>query len=94
MKADIDLSETKFDEICKLLMKDANRPVTVIMLLDLPLSTNLAGDFVNRDRICKVKDFRVVPDNPSKIKKRTYRINNSVAFLSVSSILAFPLNAC
>ena len=45
-QADIDLSETKFDELCKLLMKDANRPVTVIMLLDLPLSINLAGDLL------------------------------------------------
>ena len=46
MKADINLSDTKFDELCRLMMKDANRPVTVIMLLDLPLSINLAGDLL------------------------------------------------
>ena len=46
MKADINFSDTKFDELSRLLMKDANRPVTVIMLLDLPLSINLAGDLL------------------------------------------------
>jgi len=46
MKADINLSHTKFHELCRLMMKDANRPVTVIMLLDLPLSINLAGDLL------------------------------------------------
>ena len=46
MKADITLSLLKFSELCKLLMKDANRPVTVIMLLDVPLSINLAGDLL------------------------------------------------
>ena len=28
------------------MMKDANRPVTVVMLLDMPLSINLAGDLL------------------------------------------------
>ena len=46
MKADINLNDTKFDVLCRLMMKDANRPVTVIMLLDLPLSINLAGDLL------------------------------------------------
>ena len=46
MKADISLNSLKFDEICRLMMKDANRPVTVIMLLDMPLSINLAGDLL------------------------------------------------
>ena len=46
MKADISLNSSKFDELCRLMMKDANRPVTVIMLLDLPLSINLAGDLL------------------------------------------------
>ena len=68
MKADINLSDTKFDELCRLMMKDANRPVTVIMLLDLPLSINLAGRFVNRN-CCKVEDIRFILDNPPKIKK-------------------------
>ena len=27
-------------------MKDANRPVTIVMLLNLPLSVNLAGDLL------------------------------------------------
>ena len=46
MKADISLNSLKFDELCRLMMKDANRPVTVIMLLDMPLSINLAGDLL------------------------------------------------
>lgn len=46
MKADISLSSSKFNELCRLMMKDANRPVTVIMLLDVPLSINLAGDLL------------------------------------------------
>ncbi len=46
MKAEITLSSLKFSELCKLMMKDANRPVTVIMLLDIPLSINLAGDLL------------------------------------------------
>ena len=46
MKADINLSHIKFNELSKLMMKDANRPVTIIMLLNLPLSINLAGDLL------------------------------------------------
>ena len=46
MKADINLNSLKFDELSRLMMKDANRPVTVIMLLDMPLSINLAGDLL------------------------------------------------
>ena len=46
MKADINLSLIKFNELSKLMMKDANRPVTIIMLLNLPLSINLAGDLL------------------------------------------------
>ena len=46
MKADINLSLIKFNELSKLMMKDANRPVTIVMLLNLPLSINLAGDLL------------------------------------------------
>ena len=46
MKADINLISSKFDELSRLMMKDANRPVTVIMLLDVPLSINFAGDLL------------------------------------------------
>ena len=46
MKADINLNHSKFDELSRLMMKDANRPVTVIMLLDVPLSINFAGDLL------------------------------------------------
>ncbi len=46
MKADINLNYSKFDELSRLMMKDANRPVTVIMLLDVPLSINFAGDLL------------------------------------------------
>ena len=46
MKADINLSHIKFNELSKLMMKDANRPVTIVMLLNLPLSINLAGDLL------------------------------------------------
>ena len=46
MKADINLNSSKFYELSRLMMKDANRPVTVIMLLDVPLSINFAGDLL------------------------------------------------
>ena len=68
MKADINLSDTKFDELCRLMMKDANRPVTVIMLLDLPLSINLAGDLLI-ETAAKLKILDLSWIIPHKIKK-------------------------
>lgn len=58
MKADININSSKFEELCRLLMKDANRPVTVIMLLDFPLSINLAGDLlINTAAKLKILDL-------------------------------------
>tara|TARA_A100001011_G_scaffold335501_1_gene364472 strand:- start:21 stop:395 length:375 start_codon:yes stop_codon:yes gene_type:complete len=54
MKADVNLNFSKFNELSKLMMKDASRPVTVIMLLDVPLSINLAGDLLI-DNAAKLK---------------------------------------
>ena len=46
MKADINLNNKKFYELSKLMLKDANRPITIVMVLNLPLSVNLAGDLL------------------------------------------------
>ena len=46
MKADINLNTKKFYELSKLMLKDANRPITIVMVLNLPLSVNLAGDLL------------------------------------------------
>ena len=46
MKAEVCICQKRFSELCHLLNNDANRPVTVIMMLNAPLSVNLAGDLL------------------------------------------------
>ena len=46
MKAEVALSKDRFSELCALIKNDTSRPVTVIMMLNAPLSVNLAGDLL------------------------------------------------
>ena len=48
MKADIKLNEKAFFKVSKLLFKVTSRPVTLIILLDHPLSVNSKGDLLIR----------------------------------------------
>ena len=46
MKADINLKQTAFSSLCKALTGEPRRPVTIIALLETPLSVNLVGDLL------------------------------------------------
>ena len=48
MRADIKLTEKAFFKVSKLLFKVTSRPVTLIILLDHPLSVNSKGDLLIR----------------------------------------------
>ena len=58
MKAEVTISQKKFSELSTLLNNDANRPVTVVMMLSAPLSVNLAGDLlINTAAKLKITDL-------------------------------------
>ena len=46
MKADIFMKRQSFEDLCKVLTGEPRRPVTIITLLEAPLSVNLAGDLL------------------------------------------------
>ena len=58
MKADIKLNEKAFFKVSKLLFKVTSRPVTLIILLDHPLSVNSKGDLlINKETKRFIKDI-------------------------------------
>ena len=58
MKADIKLNEKAFFKVSKQLFKVTSRPVTLIILLDHPLSVNSKGDLlINRETKRLIKDI-------------------------------------
>ena len=57
MRADIKLNEKAFLKVSKLLFKVTSRPVTLIILLDHPLSVNSKGDL-----LIKKETKRVIKD--------------------------------
>ena len=58
MRADIKLNEKAFLKVSKLLFKVTSRPVTLIILLDHPLSVNSKGDLlINKETRRFIKDF-------------------------------------
>ena len=46
MKAEVLIPRASFQELSRLLNADASRPVTVVVILNAPLSVNLAGDLL------------------------------------------------
>ena len=58
MRAEIKLNEKAFNKISKLLFKGTSRPVTLIILLDYPLSVNSKGDLlINKETKRFIKDI-------------------------------------
>ena len=58
MKAEVPLCMNRFSELCVLLNSEASRPVTVVMMLNAPLSVNLAGDLlINSAAKLKITDL-------------------------------------
>jgi len=58
MRADIKLNEKAFTKVSKLLFKVTSRPVTLIILLDHPLSVNSKGDLlINKETKRLIKDI-------------------------------------
>ena len=58
MKAEVALGGDRFSELCVLIKNDTSRPVTVIMMLNAPLSVNLAGDLlINSPAKLKITDL-------------------------------------
>ena len=58
MRAEIKLNEKAFNKISKLLFKGTSRPVTLIILLDYPLSVNSKGDLlINKETKRLIKDI-------------------------------------
>ena len=58
MRADIKLNQKAFLKVSKLLFKVTSRPVTLIILLDHPLSVNSKGDLlINKETRRFIKDF-------------------------------------
>ncbi len=58
MKAEVPLCMNRFSELCVLLNSEASRPVTVVMMLNAPLSVNLAGDLlINSPAKLKITDL-------------------------------------
>ena len=58
MKADIKLNKKAFFKVSKLLFKVTSRPVTLVILLDHPLSVNSKGDLlINKETKRFIKDI-------------------------------------
>ena len=58
MRAEIKLNEKAFVKVSKLLFKGNSRPVTLIILLDHPLSVNSKGDLlINKETKRFIKDI-------------------------------------
>jgi len=58
MKAEVVLGKDRFSQLCALINNDTSRPITVIMMLNAPLSVNLAGDlFINSPAKLKITNL-------------------------------------
>ena len=58
MRAEIKLNEKAFSKVATLLFKGTSRPVTLIILLDHPLSVNSKGDLlINKETRRFIKDI-------------------------------------